>query len=170
MDLTAPVSWIWLLLVGGLVLVGCEEKGSPPGVPSGTFTARVEGTLTDTLTGPVHYRTNEGALTGLELGSEEGPGLSIELEPHPPALRTYEVIESELFGMDRPETSPAVMAFLTLDGARFDATDGTLELTYVSEDQVGASFTFQMEGTADATPAEPLSVEVTGSLNAPSER
>lgn len=170
MDIESSPAWIVLLLIGGIMVSGCEGKGTPPDVPAGTFTARVDGALSDTLTGSAHYRTNDGALTRLELGSETGPGLSIELEPRSPALRTYETIDAELFGLDRPETPPGVMAFLTLDGAQFEATDGTLELTYMNEGRVGATFTFQMEETADAVVGEPMSVEVTGDLNAPVER
>jgi hypothetical protein len=170
MDLDGSALWIGFFLIGGLLFVGCEEKGSRPDVPAGTFTVRIDGALSDTLTGPVHYRTSKDSLTGFELGAENGPGVSIELEPQPPALRTYEVIESELFDMERPEAPPGVMAFLTLDAAQFHAVDGTLELTYVSEDRVGATFTFQMEGTADVAPAEPLSIEATGTLDAPSRR
>lgn len=159
-----------LLLLWGLLIVGCEEKGTPPDVPAGQFAAHVEGSLNDTLTGPVHYRMDEGKLVGLELGPKDGPGLSIELEPQPPALRTYEVIEADLFTTERPENTPGILAFLTVDAARFEATDGSLELTYLNDEQLGATFSFLMEGEYENGPSEAPSVKVTGSLNAPPER
>ena len=161
----------WLLLfLGGLLLVGCGGKGTPPDVPAGRFTAHVVGSVSDTLTGQVHYRMDDGALIGLELGAREGPGLSIELEPRPPALRTYEVIEAELFNTDRPESAPGILAFLTVDAAQFEATDGSLELTYLNDEQVGATFFFLMEGDFENGPSDAPSVKVTGALNAPPER
>lgn len=159
-----------VLLLAAVLSAGCGGRGTPPDVPSGEFTAYVDGSLADTLSGPVHHRvTTEGALTGIELGEKGGPGVSIDLEPQPPALRTYEVIESELFGLDRPGHPPATLAFLTLDGARFEAVDGTFELTYVNDDQVGATFTFQMEGEYEGPASDGPSVEVTGVLNAEME-
>lgn len=161
----------WALLgLCGLVLAGCEGEGTPPDVSAGQFTAHVEGSVSDTLTGPVHYRMDEGALVGLELGGKDGPGLSIELEPQPPALRTYEVIDAELFRTERPESLPGILAFLTVGEARFEATDGTLELTYLNDEQVGATFSFLMEGDFEDGPSDAPSVKVTGSLNAPPER
>jgi hypothetical protein len=159
-----------LLLLGGLLFVGCEGKGTPPDVPAGRFTVHVEGSVSDTLTGPVHYRMSDGALVGLELGPEDGAGLSIELEPQPPALRTYEVIDAELFEMERAESAPGVLAFLTIGEARFETTDGSLELTYLNDEQVGATFSFLMEGDFEDGPSDAPSVKVTGSLNAPPER
>jgi hypothetical protein len=163
-----PFSYLSLLLLGGLLGVGCEGRGTPPDVPAGQFTAYVTGAVDDTLSGTAHSRRADGALTGLELGARDGPGLSIELEPQPPALRTYRVLEPELFRLERPEGTPAVLAFLSLEHAQFEATDGTLELTYVGEDQVGATFSFRMEGRFDDGGGEDASVEVTGAVNAPS--
>jgi len=139
-------------------------------VPSGEFTAYVDGRISDTLSGAVHHRiTEEGALTGLELGPEDGAGLSIDLEPHAPALRSYEVVSAEIFGLERPNQPPGVMAFLVMDAAQFEAVDGTLELTYVDERQIGATFTFQMEGEFNGGRGDDSSVEVTGVLNAAPE-
>jgi hypothetical protein len=159
-----------LLILGGLLLAGCAGKGTPPDVPAGRFTAHVEGSVSDTLTGAVNYRMAEGALVGLELGPKDGPGLSMELEPQPPALRTYEVIDAELFNTERPESPPGILAFLTVGEGRFEATDGTLELTYLNDEQVGATFSFLMEGDFEDGPSDAPSVKVTGSLNAPPER
>jgi hypothetical protein len=159
-----------LLLLGALLLGGCEGRGSPPDVPAGEFTAHVRGTVDDTIAGPVHYRMKSDSLVGLELGAKDGPGLSIELEPQPPALRTYEVVDWTLFGKDRSESPPGLVAFLTVDEAKFEATDGTLELTYVDDERVGATFSFQMEGEFVDGPSENPTVEVSGALNAPPER
>jgi hypothetical protein len=139
-------------------------------VPAGRFTAHVEGSVNDTLTGSVHYRTDDGALVGLELGPKDGAGLSMELEPQAPALRTYEVIDAELFGTERPESAPGILAFLAVGEARFAATDGVLELTYLNDEQVGATFSFVMEGDFENGPSDGPSVKVTGSLNAPPDR
>jgi hypothetical protein len=157
-----------LLLVGGLLGVGCEGQGTPPDVPEGRFTAHVTGAVSDTLSGTAYYRRSDGALTGLEFGARDGPGLSIELEPRPPQIQTYEVLEPELFRMERPDSPPGVLAFLSLDHAQFAATDGTLELTYVSEERIGATFSFQMAGRFDDGGGNDVSVEVTGAVNAPS--
>lgn len=159
-----------LLLLGGLLLAGCEGKGTPPDVPAGRFTAHVEGSVSDTLTGPVHYRMDNGSLVGLELGPKDGAGLSMELEPQPPALRTYEAIDAELFNTERPESPPGILAFLTVGEGRFEATDGTLELTYLNDEQMGATFSFLMEGDYENGPSDAPSVKVTGSLNAPPAR
>ena len=168
-DFVSARYW-FLFLLGGLLLAGCEGKGTPPDVSAGRFTVHVEGSVSDTLTGPAHYRMDDGALVGLELGPKDGAGLSMELEPQPPALRTYEVIDAELFNMERPESPPGVLAFLTVGEARFEATDGTLELTYLNDEQVGATFSFLMEGDFEDGPSDGPSVKVTGSLNAPPQR
>jgi hypothetical protein len=122
----------------------------------------------DTLRGTAHARRADGTLTGLELGARDGPGLSVELEPQPPELRTYEVIEPELFRLERPDSPPGALAFLSLEHAQFEATDGTLELTYVSDDHIGVRFSFRMEGAFDDGGGDDVSVEVTGAVNAPS--
>jgi hypothetical protein len=155
------------MLLGALLFAGCGGRGTEPGVAEGRFTAYVEGGVTDTLRGAAHARHRGDDLVGLELGNEGGPGLSVELEPHAPALRTYDVVDAELFQMERPDTPPEALAFLFLDRARFAATEGTLEVTYVSDDQVGATFTFQMDGAFDEGGSDVVSVEVTGEVNAP---
>lgn len=159
-----------LLVLGTLLLVGCGGRGTLPDVPAGRFTAQIQGAVSDTISGPVHYRTRDDSLVALELGPKDGPGLSIELDPQPPALRTYEVVAGKLFGTDRPGSAPGVMAFLTTGEARFETTDGTLELTYVGDERVGATLTFQMEGEVGSGPSETLSVEVIGALNALPQR
>lgn len=158
------------LTLSVLLLIGCGGKGQMPDVPAGQFDVTVKGGVSDTLSGPVHYRAKGDSLVGMELGPRDGPGLSIELEPQPPALRTFEVVDAELFGTTQTGSSSGVMAFLTTGEARFAATDGTLDLTYVGNEQVGATFSFQMEGEFVESPSERPAVEVTGALNAPAER
>lgn len=155
-----------LVAFGGLLLWGCGGEGESPSVPTGRYTAFVRGAMADTLTGVAHYRREDGALTGLELGAENRPGLSIELEPQPPGLRTYQIVEAELFELQRPESPPSAMAFLSLRGAQFGTTGGTLELTYVDDDQIGGTFTFQMNGHFGEGASDLPSIEVTGSLSA----
>lgn len=168
-DLFSSTSRVALTL-SVLLLIGCGGEGQKLDVPAGQFKASVKGAISDTLSGPVHYRARGDSLVGLELGMRTGPGLSIELEPHPPALRTYEVVTGKLFGTNRSGSTSDVMAFLATDEAQFEATGGSLELTYVDDEQVGATFTFEMEGEFAKGPSESPAVEVTGALNAPPER
>ena len=155
------------LLLGGLLLAGCGGgQGAEPDVPAGQCTAYVEGAVSDTLRGEARARRREGALVGLELGEKEAAGLSIELEPRSPALRSYDVIDPELFDVERSDAPPAVVAFLRLDKADFEATEGTLELTYVGDEQVGATFRFQMDGAFREGGSDDVSVEVSGEINA----
>lgn len=166
-----PVVWFGgFVLLWGLLLAGCQGKGQPPEVAEGTFTAYVEGTLADTITGKAHYRTRNDTLRAFELGRRDGSGLSLEVEPHPLGLHTYEVVSSELFGGRRPGQSPGVMAFLTVGNGRFTADDGTLELTYVDDEEVGAEFSFEMEGGFVGAPVDEASVEVTGVFSTLPER
>jgi len=157
------------VLLGGLLLVGCGGQGAEPDVSEGRFTAYVEGAVSDTLRGVARARHEDDALVGLELGEQGESGLSIELEPHPPGLRSYEVVDPQVFRMDRRDGAPDGLAFLHLDRTAFEATGGTLELTYVSEEQVGATFTFRMEGALVERGGDAASIEVTGEVNAPTE-
>ena len=168
MQASAPSPFWWLgLLLSICLLVGCEGEGSPPSIPTGTFTAHIKGGgIRDTLNGSAHYRTHGDSLVGLELGAEDEPGLSIELDPHSPALRTYEVVDGTLLSEERPEGPANAVAFLAVDDARFTATDGTIELTYVGPERVGATFSLQMEGDDLEGPSDDLSVQVTGALDA----
>lgn len=145
---------------------GCGGEGTVPDVPVGQFRAVVDGSVSDSLAGTAQYRMDDGRLVGLELGARRGPGLSIEVEPRPLDLRHYSVVESGLFGTERPGGAPGVLSFLTIDGGQFEAREGTLEITYVGDEQVGATFTFQMGGDFDAGPADAPSVRVTGRVNA----
>lgn len=154
------------ILITAILVGGCGGKGNAPDVAAGHYRADVAGALSDSLVGTARYRIDDGSLIGLELGSERGPGLSIELEPRPLDLRRYEVVEAELFGLDRPGGTPGMLGFLTIEDAQFEATDGTLEVTYVGDHNVGATFTVQMEGAVNAAPGETSSIEVDGAVNA----
>lgn len=158
------VCWLlFIVLTGGLL--GCGD-GARPEVPQGQFTAEVEGGITDTIVGPAFYRMEEGDLIGIELGARDRPGLSMEMEPRPPDQRTYEVVEWSLLDAEREDTAPGVVAFLVVQDARFEATNGTLELTYVGEEEVGATFEFEMEGSFVGGSSPEASVHVTGSFRA----
>lgn len=135
-------------------------------MPVGQFRAHIDGTVSDSLTGRARYRMEKGKLVGLELGSQEGPGLSIQVEARPLDLRQFEIVDAGLFGTERPGGAPGALSFLTIDGAQFVAQEGTLEITYIGDEQIGATFTFRMEGDFDMTPSDAPSVEVTGAVNA----
>lgn len=154
---------VLFLLAGGLF--GCGE-GSRPEVPEGQFTAEVRGGVNDTIAGSAFYRLDAGELVAVELGAKDQPGLSLELEPRPLEQRTYEVVEWNLLDAERDDASPGVVAFLEVQDARFEATRGTLEVTYVGEAEVGATFEFEMEGSFTGGSAPDASVHVTGSFRA----
>jgi len=154
------------LLFLGLLVGGCDDEGTIPDVQSGTYRVRVVGAVQDTLSGPVRYRLREGGLVGFELGAQEGPGLSIQMERRPLGRRTYSVVDAALFDTKRPDERPGVFAFLAHSGAMFEATDGSLEVTYADEDRVGATFEFVMEGSFTDGPTETVAVHVQGTLNA----
>lgn len=151
------------LLVGGLF--GCGE-GSRPEVPEGQFTAEVKGGVTDTIAGPAFYRLEAGELVGVELGERGQPGLSLELEPRPLSQRSYEVVEWNLLDAEREDMPPGVVAFLDVRDARFEATRGSLDVTYVGESEVGATFEFEMEGSFVEGSSPEASVHVSGSFRA----
>lgn len=172
--LSASIRLAGLILIGLALAVGCSEgSGPPPDVASGRYTAHVSGGVVDTLSGPVRYRTDDGRLVALELGEQQASGFSIELDPRPPALRTYSVLPPALFrreGRSPSDTSgrrPAsALAFLALGPARLHATGGTLEVTYVGEEQVAGTFTFRMRGGYQNSPDDNLTARVTGTLHA----
>jgi len=133
-----------LLLVGVGGLLGCQRGSGAIEVPSGEFVAEVEGTVTDTLTGPARHRMEDGKLVGLELGNRGEPGLSIQLEPAPPAPRRYRILEEELLSLERPADSSRGMAFLSLGETRFAAVAGSLRVERADGQTVAATFAFEM--------------------------
>lgn len=153
------------LMIGGLA--GCSgEEGNAPKVPEGQFEAEVEGTVDTTLTGRARYRLSDGRLSGIELAVDSARGLSIEVEPAPVGRRTYQVVEWELLQVERPGGAPGFVAFLEMPRGSFEATEGTLEITYVSGSVVGAVFDVEMEGALDGLPDDNYSVTAKGRLMA----
>jgi len=164
-----------VLVFAGLALmaVGCGGgRGTPPDVAAGRYTARISGGLVDTLTGSARYRMDAGQLVALELGERGAPGLSIELDPRPPALRTYSVLAPALFrqeGRTRTDTTehPAsALTFMEVGPARLHATGGALEVAYIGEERVAGTFTLRMQGGFRNSPDDDLTVRVTGRLHA----
>lgn len=158
-----------LIILGVWFVAGCGGRGTPPDVPTGRFVVHIDGSISDTLEGSAHYRKADASVVGLELGAPNARGLSMELEPRLPALRTYEVVDWELFNLERAGDGPGVMAFLRVDGAQFRATSGTLEVTYVEDERIGATFSMEMEGNFNDGPETSPSVHVVGTVNAPPE-
>ncbi|MFP4229309.1 MAG: hypothetical protein ACLFTE_10855 [Salinivenus sp.] len=138
-------SWL-LLALSGAVLVGCGSADAPVDVEEGQFVAEIAGGVTDTLSGPVHYRMRDGELVGLELGAQDGPGLSIELEPRPLSSSTYEVVEDELFGVEHKRAPARALAFLTKGDAEFTARRGSVTVERGQGETVTATFSFEMAG------------------------
>lgn len=153
-----------LLLV--LLLMGCGAE-SKLDVATGRYRARVEGSLTDTLSGPAVYRQGSNRV-GIELGQPDGAGLSIELGPRPLRARTYDVVAAELLDGARPDGPRGLIAFLSMGDARLEAVRGSLSVTRTTEGEVGATFDFEMEGFANGSPDD-LSVRVRGRLRATAE-
>ena len=149
------------------MLAGCSgEEGTAPNVPEGQFEAEVEGTVEAALNGRARYRVEDGQLTGIELAVDSVRGLSIEVEPAPVGRRTYQVVEWELLQIDRPGGAPGFVAFLEMPRGSFEATDGTLEITYVSDPVAGAVFDVEMEGALNGLPDDNYSVTAKGRLMA----
>ncbi|MFO8099721.1 MAG: hypothetical protein R6T83_08905 [Salinibacter sp.] len=162
------LAW-WIVLVLGGALAGCGSADAPVDVERGQFVAEVDGSVTDTLSGPVHYRMQDGQLVGLELGTQTGPGLSIELEPRSPASGTYEVVEEDLFGVDHKQASVRALAFLTTADAKFTARRGTVTVEQVQDQTVAATFSFEMNGRLNRGGGD-AGVHVDGQLRAPPSR
>jgi len=170
----SPRSTVLIRLVGTLLLIstglsGCTSSTGtpPPSVSEGRFVARVDGAVVDTLTGDATLRLSDaGTLTGVELAVDEQRGVSVDLEPFPPALRAYTAIDPELLHLDRPGDTPGLVAYLgTPDGA-FRTTHGRLDVSYVAEDAVGGSFVWEMEGTRTDSLGGPSTLTVEGALHA----
>lgn len=162
-------SSVVLACVGLLVLVGvaCSKmEGTAPSTPAGKFEATVEGAITDTLRGRAHYRLSDSMLVGLELDADSVRGLSVEMEPRSLALRTYEVVDAELLGVERGEELPGFNAFLVTQNGDFHATAGSLHVSYLSEGELGATFSVEMEGTFDGVPGHDPSLSVSGTVHA----
>jgi len=153
------------------LLVGCEQgTGTPPeDVATGTFTAILSGSVTDTLTGDASGRIEGQMLVGLELDADSTRGLSVEFEPRDPGRRVYEVIDAELMGTDRENDAgelPGMVVFLDMRRGTFQSVAGSLSVTYRSPSEIGGTFDVEMEGTFDDVPASTPSLRVRGSVRA----
>jgi hypothetical protein len=147
--------------------LGCSKtKGTAPPTPEGRFEVTVDGALTDTLRGRARYRLADSMLVGLELDIDSVRGVSVELEPRTLALRTYEVVDAELLGVERTGALPGLNAFLVTRNGDFHATAGSLRVSYVTDGAVGATFSLHMEGTFDGVPATEPSLTVAGTVHA----
>jgi len=157
-----------LLLAGGL-LWGCQEGSGAVDVPAGRYEATIEGAVTDTLRGVVHTRVREDTLLGIELGAQDQPGLSIEVEPMSPGPRTYRILDEKLLSLNRGEAEAGGMAFLSLNDVRFRATAGSLSVEHVDGPTVAATFSFEMDARIGRGGTE-AAVLVTGRLYATPDR
>lgn len=167
-DRSPLLAWLVCAVAGALVL-GCSESASMD-VPSGEFVIEIGGSVTDTLRGPVQYRMRDGHLVGIELGTPDGVGMSLELDPRPLAPGRYTSVDGPLFG-NQADTSEAAgtMAFLTTSDAAFTAERGTLTVESVQGETVAATFSFEMRGQMHRGGGD-AGVQVEGRLRAPPSR
>lgn len=155
-----------------LLLIGCGSEPEPD-VTEGRYRLYVEGSLTDTLTGPAIVRTQRNGGVGIELGKRDGSGLSIELTPanrsgDPSGLQgemppgRYTVVPSSLLGGSPADSvSGLIAAFLSVADRHFTATRGRLSVTGVGDGTVAGRIDFEMAERAGGR-----SVRVTGVLRA----
>lgn len=141
-----------LLLIGALA--GCNGGGdATPDLDwllgaSSSFEITTEGMVEEAIAGTAAFQTDdEGQLVGIELihVDDSTRGISIELEPHPVASRTYAVIAPELMGTDRPKARAGFTAFFEQAPHSFQATRGTLRVTQADASQVQGTFEMEME-------------------------
>lgn len=150
-------------LMAILLLAGCGEgRGTAPDVEPGRFVVQVDGTVSDTLRGEARYRMVDGDLAGVELVIDSVRGLSIDLEPGPVRRKTYQVVEWELLSVDRPGGAPGTSVFFETPDLAFESSDGTVEITYTANGQIGGAFALDMEGHRTEGPIGPRSIRVTG--------
>jgi hypothetical protein len=157
-----------------LLLIGCGG-GSGLDVAEGRYRLYVEGSLTDTLTGPALVRTYRNGHVGIELGPRDGPGLSMELKPPPqpdrrangsaPSVppRRYDVVAASLLDGAPADSLSGLMAFLSLADFQFTATQGHFSVTQAGGGTVGGRLDVEMTDRGDAAPGE-RTVRVTGVL------
>lgn len=153
-----------LLVAVTLTGVGCGKE-SDLGVAEGRYQLYVEGSVTDTLAGPAVLRSLHNGHLGIELGSRDGPGLSLELTRSPHTSGRYEVVGADLFNGPQVDSLQGVIAFLTVADAQFAATEGRLSVTEVGEGAVGGVLDMEMKDRRNGPPGD-RSVRVTGVLRA----
>lgn len=158
----------WHVLLGAalmaiLLLAGCGEgRGTVPDVEPGRFVVQIDGAVRDTLRGEARYRMVDGDLAGVELVIDSVRGLSIDLEPGPVRRKTYQVVEWELLSVDRPGGAPGTSVFFETPDLAFESSDGTVEIIYTADGQIGGAFAVDMEGHRTEGPIDPRSIRVTG--------
>lgn len=116
---------------------------------SSTFEATTEGAVDGSLAGTATFRTNaNGDLVGVDLVhiDDTTRGLSIELDPLPPAARTYEVVDPSLLDVARPGDEAGFTAFFESGVHSFHAARGTLQITDANATEAYGTFTIEMEG------------------------
>jgi hypothetical protein len=153
-----------LLAVAVLVGGGCGSK-SDLGVAAGRYQLYVEGSLTDTLTGPAALRPRRNGHLGIELGPRDGSGLSVELTTSPQTSRHYEVVGPRLLDGSQADSLLGFVAFLSVADAQFATTRGRLSVAEVNAETIGGTVDVEMEKRGDGPPGE-RSVRVTGVLRA----
>jgi hypothetical protein len=146
-----------LLLLLGAVVGGCGggqdgsyDMGWLLGASS-TFEATTEGAVDGSLVGTATLRMDKnGHLVGIELVhiDDTTRGISIELDPRPPAARTYSVIDPSLLGVGRGDDEAGFTAFFESTVHSFQAERGTLQITEASASEAYGTFTIEMEGQA----------------------
>jgi len=163
----------WCTLLGVLLLsFGCGTDSGAE-VAAGRYRLYVEGSVTDTLRGPALLRRQGNEHVGIELGPQDGPGMSIELTSRggddngPAQVRTgrYNVMAAGLRTSSREPSLTGALAVLSVAGIQFVGTRGHLSVTRVEEDAVAATLRLEMDGRASGSPGE-RSVHVTGVLRA----
>lgn len=154
------------VFLAAVVLVGpgCGSE-SDLGVAEGRYQLYVEGSLTDTLTGPAVLRSQRNGHLGIELGPRDGSGLSLELTTSPQASGRYDVVGPGLLDGPQADSLLGVIAFLSVADAQFAATQGRFSVTEVGAETVGGTLDVEMEERRD-DPLGDRSVRVTGVLRA----
>lgn len=163
-----------------LLLAGCGEE-SGLDVAEGQYRLYVEGHLTDTLSGPATVRPRRNGRVGLELGTREGPGLSIELTPPSQPDRSadpsrtqvapgrYDVVAAPLLERPPADSLAGLLAFLSVDDAKFAATEGHFVVTHVGAETVEGRLHLEMTEQGNEALGG-RTVWVTGALRAKAPR
>lgn len=150
-----------VVVLGG---IGCGSEADL-GVAAGRYRLFVGGSLTDTLAGPAVLRPRRNGRLGIELGSRDGSGLSLELTRSPQASGRYEVVGPGLLNGVQADSLRGLIAFLSVADAQFAATQGRFSVTEVGAEMIGGRLNVEMKERSDG-PLGERSVRVTGVLRA----
>ncbi|MFB6279973.1 MAG: hypothetical protein ABEK75_10760 [Salinibacter sp.] len=154
-----------VLLVAVVLLgIGCRAE-TDLGVAVGRYQLYVEGSLTDTLSGPAVLRPRRNGRLGIELGPRGGSGLSLELTRSPQTSGRYEVMGPGLLNGVQADSLRGLIAFLSVADAQFAATQGRFSVTEVGPETIGGTLDVEMRERSDG-PLGERSVRVTGVLRA----